>query len=332
MRFEDVTFENGDTRLAGTLALPESEGPFPAVALVDGSGPGVRKDPYFLALADLFVSANFAVLAWDKPGCGDSTGNWLDQTFNDRANEAISAVHYLQSHPGIKSNSIGLWGISQGGWVSPLAASLSSDIAFVIAVSGPGISPANQEIYRIEHELRADGFSEEKVVHITQLYTGLLELLREGRTFDELAAALPIEEMKTAEVAPYMPGFEPAGADFMKGIMDFDPRPILSTVTCPFLGIWGETDRLLPALQSAEIFRQALQEAGNTDFTLKIFADADHGIYTSETGSRKERAARRERDELTFAPGYFALMKDWLQDRFYAPVTTTSRSHFPDVS
>jgi hypothetical protein len=61
MRFEDVTFENGDTRLAGMLVLPESEGTYPAIALVEGSGNGVRKDPYFLALADLFVNAGFAV-------------------------------------------------------------------------------------------------------------------------------------------------------------------------------------------------------------------------------------------------------------------------------
>jgi pimeloyl-ACP methyl ester carboxylesterase len=199
-------------------------------------------------------------------------------------------------------------------------------------VSGPGISPAAQEIYRVEHELRADGFPEEEVSKVIELYNQLLQLLREGRSFDEIAAALPIEEMKAADWAPYMPELEPAGATFMKGIMDYDPRSVLGSVTCPFLGIWGETDRLVPALQSAEIFRQDMEAAGNTDFTLKIFADADHGIYTSETGSRKERAARRERDELNFAPGYFALMKDWLQDRFYAPVTTASRSHFPDVS
>ena len=331
MRLEELTFANGDTRLAGTLVVPAGEGPHPAVAIVDGSGPGVRNDPYFLALADLFGSIGFATLVWDKPGCGDSTGDWLKQDLDDRATEAIAAVRYLRGRSDIKTDAVGLWGISQGGWVSPLAASLSSDIAFVIAVSGPAISPAEQELFRVEHELRADGFPAEDIEKAVGFYSAGLQMLREGFTFDAIMEALGAEGVQDETSLQYIGDLEPTQIEFMRRIMDYDPRPVLRQVTCPFLGIWGETDRLLPALLTVEAFRQELTSAGNQDITLKVFAEADHGIYTSETGSRKEADARRQRGERHFAPGYFALMQDWLSERFAAPVGAISSSRYTDA-
>jgi pimeloyl-ACP methyl ester carboxylesterase len=332
MRFEDVTFQDGDTQLSGQIALPEGSGSYPAIAIVEGSGTGMRTSPYIAALADFFTNFGFAVLAWDKPGSGNSTGNWAAQTFNDRANEAIAAVTYLNNRPDVKTGTVGLWGGSQGGWVAPLAASLSPDITFIIAVSGPGVSPYEQEIFRVEHELRADGFSPDDIEHAVTFYSSCLNMLREGRSLEDILAAFPVEQLKSEAWFSYLPELNANGAEFMKGIMDFDPRPVLRSVTCPFLGIWGETDQLVPALLSAEIFRQELTAGGNNDFTLKIFADADHGIYTSETGSRKESALRRERNEHVFAQGYLDLMKNWLAERFYAPVGTASLLRFPDVS
>lgn len=40
----------------------------------------------------------------------------------------------------IDPNRIGLLGISQAGWINPLAASLSDEIAFYINISGPAVS------------------------------------------------------------------------------------------------------------------------------------------------------------------------------------------------
>ncbi|MEO5951005.1 MAG: alpha/beta hydrolase [Chloroflexia bacterium] len=332
MRFEDVTFRNGETQLAGLLTMPEGYASYPAIAIVDGSGEGVRKDPLFAVLAELFGSAGFATLTWDKPGYGDSTGSWANQTFEDRAHEAIAATSYLRNRPDIKANSVGLWGVSQGGWVTPLAASLSNDIAFVISVSGPGVSPHDQEIYRVEHELRSDGISPEEIKQALAFYSGRLQMIRDGRSLEEIYALYPEEKLKSSVWVDYVPELGANEVEFMTGIMDYDPRPILRAVRCPLLGIWGETDRLVPALLSAEIFRQELEAGDNDDFTLKIFADADHGINTNETGSRTERAQRRERNERYFAPGYFDLMKNWLSERYYAPVGAASLLRFPDVS
>jgi hypothetical protein len=73
-----------------------------------------------------------AAFVYDKPGLGNSAGgNWLLLAVEDQATYVLSAVKYIESRPNIES--VGVWGFSQGGWVAPLAASRSHDIAPLLA-------------------------------------------------------------------------------------------------------------------------------------------------------------------------------------------------------
>jgi alpha-beta hydrolase superfamily lysophospholipase len=131
MAVEEVEFRHGDHRLAGSLYLPGGTGPFPAVAMVLGSG--ARDRAYGGAVPVIgghFSKHGIACLAWDKPGVGGSTGDFNAQTFQDRAGEALAAVRFLRERKDIVPGRVGLWGHSQGGMVAPLAASLSDQVAF----------------------------------------------------------------------------------------------------------------------------------------------------------------------------------------------------------
>jgi dipeptidyl aminopeptidase/acylaminoacyl peptidase len=89
----EVKFENHGTQLTGVVRRPAGGGPHPAVAFVDGSGPAERDS--FDEEAEVLARAGFAGLAWDKPGCGGSGGDWRDQSLQDRAAEALAAVACL---------------------------------------------------------------------------------------------------------------------------------------------------------------------------------------------------------------------------------------------
>ncbi len=52
---------------------------------------------------------------------------------------------------------IGFWDLSQGGWIALLAASRCPEAAFAIALSGGGLSPAEQELLDSEYELSKAG-------------------------------------------------------------------------------------------------------------------------------------------------------------------------------
>ena len=63
----------------------------------------------------------------------------------------------LAAQEGVDPTRVALLGGSQGGWVGPLAASMSEGVAAVISLSGAGVSPYDQEAYRVEHLLRDAG-------------------------------------------------------------------------------------------------------------------------------------------------------------------------------
>lgn len=150
--FETVTFQNGDVTLAGTLDLPAGKGPFPAIVTTHGSPPLTRNDWYTLMVSNFFVQHGYAVLRYDKRGAGESTGEYPEvgtensEALNNLADDALAGVQFLKDHELIDPNMIGVEGFSQGGWIAPLAASKSSDVAFAISVSGPTAS-VGQEIY-----------------------------------------------------------------------------------------------------------------------------------------------------------------------------------------
>ncbi len=160
---EEVVFQSGENEINGILALPPTAGPHPAIILLHGSDRGDGDTPYHRVHSDQFNQSGFAVLRYDSPGAGKSTGSTAFETFEYRTREAIAAVKYLQSRVDITADRVGLWGISQGGWICQMAAAEYDSVAFIIPVSGPGVTVPEQEVYRVEMQSRAAGFNEDNV-------------------------------------------------------------------------------------------------------------------------------------------------------------------------
>ncbi len=179
----DVSFPSGPDVLTGILTLPPGPGPHPAIALMSGSedpGTGGKRpgasDGAHVYHAQRLVLDGYAVLRYDPPGVGGSTDNGGFQSLEGRAQEAIAAVRYLRSRPDIRSDRVGLWGVSQGGWVIGMAAAEApDDIAFIISASGSGVSVADQQVYGVETQTRASGASEEDVARAGLLIRLLID-------------------------------------------------------------------------------------------------------------------------------------------------------------
>src|SRR5262249_4048650 len=122
---EEVVFASGDVRLAGTLTLPLGPGPHPALVFVHGSGPQRRGAETVEAAR--FAQHGIASLAFDKRGTGESTGDWQQSDFDDLADDVLAGVRLLRRDRRIRADKVGLWGISQAGWVMALAAARSAD-------------------------------------------------------------------------------------------------------------------------------------------------------------------------------------------------------------
>ena len=146
-----VTFQNGEVTLAGNLFIPVGEGPFPAVVIVHGAGKITSED--YKLLSFFFVQHGFAVLTYDKRGVGESTGSYKrvvvknsESVLAELAGDALAGVELLKNHDQIDPDRIGFFGLSQAGWIAPLAASKSSDVAFIVLFSGP-VCTLGQEMF-----------------------------------------------------------------------------------------------------------------------------------------------------------------------------------------
>jgi len=167
---ETVTFTSGSNTLYGALTLPNQPGPFPAIVLISGAANEYSSlrdgifNSYLKDQAHNMVRYGFAILRYDPPGVGLSTGDSRFETLDDRAQESMAALDYLQTRPDIHPDRVGLWGISQGGWVIEMAAADNpQEVAFLISVSGSGVSVAEQQVWGVETQSRAAGLSESDV-------------------------------------------------------------------------------------------------------------------------------------------------------------------------
>jgi len=181
---ESATCRNGEVSLAGSIFLPSGTGPHPAVVFAHGSGAETRDASNFFA--DRLARAGIVAFTFDKRGAGASTGNWRDADFADLAGDVLACVGSLKARRDVDARRIGLAGASQAGWVAALAASRSTDIAFMALVSGPAVPVWKEGWWDTEFRLRDGGFAAADVTKAQAILRLNDEVTRTGAGFAEL--------------------------------------------------------------------------------------------------------------------------------------------------
>jgi pimeloyl-ACP methyl ester carboxylesterase len=307
---EQVHFANGDVTLAGTLLLPLSAGPHPAVVLIHGSGPQTRH--MVRLLGDTFARHGIAALTYDKRGVGESTGDWTASSFDELAEDALAGVRFLRNHRAIKPDQIGLCGGSQAGWIAPMAAARSRDVAFTILIAGPAVSIARQNVQNAEHSLRADGFSEGDIQTAVAHIALWNHVCCTGQGWEQFQRSL--EQARQASWSAYAWSLEaPPSADeaiAARAEMERDPVPILQQVTCPVLALFGESDTVVPIAENKDLMEYALRSGGNKDYVIRVLPKANHIFLESATGASKEYARATK-----WVPEYLQIIMGWTLER-----------------
>jgi hypothetical protein len=239
-----VTASDG-VQLSATLQLPRwKHRPIGAVVLVHGSGPLTRE--HVRGDARDLVRLGFAVLSYDKRGCGASGGTYrpgsehpMESIIDELAQDAQVMLEALRQRPELTGINCGYFGASQAGWIIPLASSrLAQPADFHIILSGPAMSTGLEGHYS---ELTGDAPS--VVEH-------------EG-----------IREALTRFVGP-------AG---------FDPMPIWGRLRIPTLWLLGDLDGSVPTFVSVENL-DALTQEGHTEHTVQRFPNAGHDLRDADSG------------------------------------------------
>ena len=271
---EEITFQNGDVILAGTLTTPDLAGPYPLVIAGHTSAHGVREFGVYQHLADTLSSSGISVFIFDRRGSGDSTGNFETATFFDLAADMQAAIDILKLRSDIDPNQIGLWGMSQGGWIAPLAAAQSPDVAFLVGVSAVGVSPAEQMNYSAEYQLRENGFSDQKIQQMLELRGLVDDYCRGNADPSKVEENLNVFRDESWFPLAYLDGPLPENPTETKWVqeMDFDPVPWIQKIDLPVLLLYAERDPWVPISNSITQW----EKYGPKDLTIHQIKGANH--------------------------------------------------------
>jgi len=146
---EELEFESQGAKLAGSIVFPKSGDIRAAVVFVHGSGEQTRN----MAWAERFAADGIAALVYDKRGVGKSGGKYEgEQSVSEKnivllAEDAASALKALATHPSLRGIPVGIAGISQAGWIAPLAAERSGLAQFIVLWSGPVCKVSEEDIF-----------------------------------------------------------------------------------------------------------------------------------------------------------------------------------------
>lgn len=283
---------------------------------MDGSGEGTADG--WGGAADLLVLCGAVVLTHDKPGCGGSPGDWRTQSLTARAEESLAAAALLRSHPAVAGMGCGLYGASQGGWVALIAAALDARIRFVISNSGPGVSPAFQDRFRILNDLRQGGHDGIALTEAADWLDERADRLLSGQVLEDVLARQESFRGRTwYEITTrYFDTVEMLG--FLGRVLDFDAAVILPKVQCPVLALLGADDALVPVPESLSAFSSLLPPLPGNPHGIVIFPGAGHGLFTEAPNPAIDRASQ-------LAPGFIPMVQAFIHRNTSTPVDDQRR-------
>ena len=317
----DVHFENlaGHNQLAGTLSLPNGEGPFPGVVLISGTGHNTRDEDVwghkvFLVLADALTREGLAVLRYDKRGVGGSSGNYDAATTADFTSDAEAAVAWLKTQSQVDARRIGVLGHSEGGIIAPAVAAADKSVAFVILIAGPAIR--GDKLFVLQSAMTAkaygapDDYIAKRKMFDQELYAAILSAPSESSALYRAKALVAhgvTDKIVDANEAEALPKDDTT--PWERYFLGYDPAPTLARLRVPVLALNGSLDVQVPAKENLAAAREALRN--NSDATVIELPGMNHLLQDAKTGGPNEYNNIEE----TMSPAAIKIITDWLSAR-----------------
>ena len=295
-RAEEVTFTNkkeGNT-LAGTLTIPEGDGPFPALVLVSGSGQQNRDEELmnhrpFWVIADYLSRRGVAVLRYDDRGMGGSTGEVLNATSLDFSYDAEAAFNFLLNQKEINASQVGILGHSEGGIINFMVAERRPEVAFLVSLAGPAVNGIEVLKEQQAAILRAQGMSEEMVQFSGNANAQMFDIIEASNDrveadtlLRQLLKGWGYNEELTEQTVGQM------ASPWMYYFLKYDPTDAIVKTNCPALLLNGSKDLQVLASQNLPAYEKIIAEHGKTNLTLREMPDLNHLFQHCETGSPTE--------------------------------------------
>lgn len=326
----DFEFESNGLTLSGIIDVPRVEIKGMIIIVHSYGETNVREWYSRRDIRKRFLDMGFATVQWDKPGLGRSEGTFdINQSVHESAQEVVDAAAYLRKVGAPGTDKIGLWGGSRAGWIAPIALTKDKGLEFWISVSGT--SEEDNFTYLLLSNLPYEGATREQVAQYEQEWRAGCNIFRSGGSFDDYLQAT--EVLRANEYILSMRGPWPTRAEYEENqkqctegtcarvheetcdyiwILDFDH--MLSSLDVDVLALFGEKDLNINWRKVRTLYQDTIGQNPDATLRIKAFADADHSLNQTETGSMKEMRKNWQLIEQPRIEGYYDVQTEWLQE------------------
>jgi len=270
---------NADTEwaLGGTLMLPQGvPAPYPAVVLVQGSGPSDRDETVyankpFLDIATYLSTHGIAVLRYDKRTytyqsklAADVAGITVEE---ETIRDAVAAAGLLRADPRIDRNRVYVLGHSEGGMLAPRIDAEGGDFAGLIIMAGSPRTLSDILVDQVTAQVAA--------------LSGVAKALGQAQ-LDALTTALAGLDAMSDDDAKKV---SVAGASgyYFKEMNAHPASTYLTALTKPILILQGDKDVQVSPVKDFGAYQTLL--AGRANVTFRLYPGLNHLFITSTTGT-----------------------------------------------
>jgi uncharacterized protein len=303
-RTRAAEIDSDGVMLAATLYLPAAGAAdvrYPGIVLAHGSGPQNRHaGPW----TSFFVDQGFAVLAYDKRGVGESTGDFKGSDYADMAKDLAAAVRWLAARADVDGQRVGVHATSQSGWYAPAVLG-EAPVAFLIVRAGPPLPTGPTTLHERTEEWRTEGLPEDAIVGAAGFWQALMEAAALDRPQGHAQALLDVARTQPWFATAYGDWKEIRAPWWRQQQVNARYRPALDLARHPVPTLWLLADRDENVPYAASV--AALVEAGLPAdmLTVATVTGASHGFFV----------AAGDDGGVRYTDEYWPVMAAWLRAR-----------------
>ena len=302
---QEVSFNNGDAILKGTLVIPENASrQTPVMLMVTGSGLQNRDEEIFehkpfAVIADALARAGIATLRYDDRGFGESTGDIVNCTTEDLKNDAFAGVQLLRS----RFDKVGVIGHSEGGTIALMLAA-EKKVDFIVSLAGMAVSGKETLLWQNRLALAAANIPSETI----DVYCKALDEVFDASISGTAMPSTTQYNLPTSLAQNLTVVTKQLQTPYMKQFLTLDSRPLLGNITCPVLALNGTKDTQVEPESNLGALRSGLQK--NAKNKLEAIEGVNHLFQHCKTGMATEYGNIEE----TIAPEVLEKMVYWLSN------------------
>jgi|GEM_PF-4940792 len=280
---EEVRIEGPEVTLAGSLYIPEScSSDCPATVFLGGGSADTRKNQ--IPFAERFARKGIVSLIFDKRGAGESTGDYDSRTFDNLADDAVTAFHYLAKRAETDAAKTGLWGGSEGGSVALMAGARTKGVGYIINLAGPVQFFQEGYMYELAASLGEKEMSNEQNESLLKVWNYYFEDARKGAISAEVLTDIKQwqNKVESALLPPDTSAFPPEADPHPRSFWYLHRLTIFEHLDMPVFMVFGELDGAVPPGINTSIVETAFEALGKSNYEIYVFPRASHAFTTPE--------------------------------------------------